>query len=146
MSTLVRYQPIETSLSDFFGNMLNGNFFSKWDRDLTETDFPRVDIVEEKDAYKITADVPGMDKKDIKVEVENEVLTISGEKKEEKTEKDKNRYYHLERSYGAFSRSFKLPENVSSENIEAKYNNGVVELKLNKKEIAKPKAIEVKID
>jgi len=105
-----------------------------------------VDIVEEKDAYKITADVPGMDKKDIKVEVENEVLTISGEKKEEKTEKDKNRYYHLERSYGAFSRSFKLPENVSSENIEAKYNNGVVELKLNKKEIAKPKAIEVKID
>ena len=146
MSALIRYQPMETTLSDILNDYTNGSFFSRWDRDLAETTFPSVDIVEEKDAFKIVADMPGLDKKDIKVEVENGVLTISGEKREEKTEKDKNRFYHFERSYGAFCRSFKLPENVSSEQVAAKYNNGVLELMLHKTEVSKPKAIEVKVD
>jgi HSP20 family protein len=146
MSTLVRYQPIETSLSDIFSDLLNGNMFSRWNREIEETIYPSVDIVEEKDAFKITADVPGIDKKDISVQVEDNVLTIKGEKKEEKAEKDKNRYYHYERSYGKFSRSFRLPENVDSEHISAKYSNGVLELMLNKTEVSKPKALEVKIE
>jgi len=85
-------------------------------------------------------------KKDIKVVVENGILTISGEKKEDKVEREKNNYYHLERSYGSFCRSFKLPENVASEHVAATYTNGVLELTLKKTEEAKPKAIEVKIE
>ncbi len=146
MSSLIRFQPAVTTLSDFFDEALNGNFFSRWNRELPETAYPTVDIVEGKDGFHIKADMPGLDKKDIKVEVENGVLTISGEKKEEKVEQEKNRYYHLERTYGSFCRSFRLPDNVSSENVDAKYANGVLELTLKKIEAAKPKSIEVKVE
>jgi HSP20 family protein len=146
MSSLIRFQPAVTTLSDLFDEALSGNFFSRWNRELEETTFPNVDIVEGKDGYQIKADLPGLDKKDIKVEVENGVLSIKGEKKEEKVEREKDHYYHLERTFGSFSRSFKLPDNVSSENVDAKYANGVLELTLKKIEAAKPKAIEVKVE
>ena len=146
MSSIIRYEPAVTTLSDLFDEALNGSFFSKWDRDLSETTFPHVDIIEGKDNFHIKADMPGLDKKDIRVEVENGVLTISGEKKEEKTEREKNRYYHLERTYGSFCRSFRLPDNVASDHIDAKYANGVLEVMLKKTETAKPKAIEVKVE
>jgi HSP20 family protein len=146
MSSLIRFQPAVTTLSDLFEEALSGNFFSRWNREVDERCYPNVDIVEGKDDYRIKADMPGLDKKDIKVEVENGVLTISGEKKEENMERDKNHYYHLERSYGTFSRSFKLPENVSGEQVDAKYVSGVLELTLKKAEVAKPKAIEVKVE
>ena len=146
MSSLIRFQPAVTTLSDLLDEALSGNFFSRWNRELAETTFPNVDIIEGKDGYHIKADMPGLDKKDIKVEVENGVMTISGEKKEEKVEREKNRYYHLERTYGAFCRSFRLPDNVSSEHVDAKYANGVLKLTLKKTEAAKPKAIEVKVE
>jgi HSP20 family protein len=146
MSSLIRFQPAVTSLSDIFDEALTGNFFSRWNRELPETAYPNVDIVESKDGFHIKADMPGLDKKDIKVEVENGVLTISGEKKEEKVEQEKNHYYHMERTYGSFCRSFKLPDNVSSENVDAKYVSGVLELTLKKIEAAKPKSIEVKVE
>jgi|WetSurMetagenome_2_1015567.scaffolds.fasta_scaffold304201_2 HSP20 family protein len=146
MSSLIRFEPAVATLSDLFDEALSGNFFSRWNRELPETTFPNVDIVEGKDGYNIKADMPGLDKKDIKVEIEKGVLTISGEKKEEKIEQEKNHYYHLERTYGSFRRSFKLPDNVSSEHIDAKYNSGVLELTLKKTEEAKPKTIEVKIE
>ncbi len=145
MSSLIRFEPAVSTLANFFDEALGGGIFSRWDRDLTETCYPNVDIVEEKEGFHIKADMPGLDKKDIKVEIENDVLTISGEKKEEKTEREKNRYYHYERSYGSFCRSFKLPDNVSNEHVDAKYANGVLELMLKKTETAKPKAIEVKV-
>ena len=146
MSSLIRFQPAVTTLSDLFEEALSGNFFSRWNREIDERCFPNVDIIEGKENYLIKADLPGLDKKDIKVEVENGVLTISGEKREEKTERDKTHYYHLERSYGAFCRSFRLPDNVGSEHVDAKYANGVLELTLKKTEAAKPRAIEVKVD
>jgi HSP20 family protein len=146
MSSLIRLQPAVTTLSDLFEEALSGNFFSRWNRELDERCYPNVDIMEGKDNYHIKADMPGLDKKDIKVEVENGVLTISGEKKEEKVEREKNHYYHLERSYGSFCRSFKLPENVSGGQVDAKYANGVLEVTLKKTEAAKPKAIEVKVE
>ena len=146
MSGVIRYQPRETMLSDVLNDFIDGNLFTRWDRDLAQSVYPQVDIMEEKDDFRIKADMPGLEKKDIKVEVENGVLTISGEKHEEKTEKDKNRYYHYERTYGSFCRSFKLPENVSGDHVEAKYANGVLELTLKKSETAKPKSIEVKVD
>jgi HSP20 family protein len=146
MSSLIRFEPAVTTLSDLFDEAINGGIFSRWGREISETTFPNVDIIEGKDGFHIKADMPGLDKKDIKVEIENGVLTISGEKKEEKTEKEKNRYYHYERSYGSFCRSFRLPENISNENVDAKYANGVLELDIKKMEIAKPKAIEVKVE
>ncbi|MBD3391775.1 MAG: Hsp20 family protein [Chitinivibrionales bacterium] len=112
---------------------------------MTSTSWPRVDITEDKNAYHLKADLPGMSKDDIKVNVENGVLSITGEKKEEKKEHEKGRFYHYERSYGSFSRSFNLPEDTDPARIEASYNNGVLDLTLAKSEKAKPKAIDVKV-
>jgi HSP20 family protein len=145
MNAVVRYGNPLATLSDLFDDLLNGNVFEAAGRQLTGTSWPRVDITESEKNYILRADVPGLDKKDLSVTVENGVLTIKGEKKEErKTEKD--RYYHFERSYGKFSRSFALPEEVDSEHIEAKMENGVLELSLPKIENARPKAIEVKVN
>jgi HSP20 family protein len=146
MSALVRYETPTTALSNILDDFLGTGMFSAWDRDISLGNYPRVDIVEEKDTYKITADMPGLDKKDIAVEIKNGVLSLSGEKKEEKTEKDKDRYYHYERRYGSFRREFALPDHVDAEHVEAKYANGVLELTLRKTEAAKPKQIEVKVE
>jgi HSP20 family protein len=146
MSALIRYQTPTTTLSNLFDDFLSTDAFSAWDRDISLVNYPRVDIVEEKDTYKITADMPGLEKKDINVEIKNGVLSLSGEKKEEKTEKDKNRYYHFERRYGSFRREFALPDHVDAEHVEAKYANGVLELVLRKTEAAKPKQIEIKVE
>jgi HSP20 family protein len=107
---------------------------------------PKVDISEEHDRYLVKADIPGMDKKDIEVKIENGVLTISGERKSETKKQEQGQYAYYERSFGSFNRSFKLPEHIDNEAIEAHYNNGVLEVALKKKPEAKPKAIEVKID
>jgi HSP20 family protein len=146
MSALIRYQTPTTALSDILDDFLGTGFFNAGDRDISLINYPRVDIVEEKDTYKITADMPGLDKKDIAVEIKNGVLAISGEKKEEKTEKDKDRYYHFERRFGSFRREFALPDHVDADHVEAKYANGVLELSLRKTEAAKPKSIEVKVE
>jgi HSP20 family protein len=146
MSALIRYQTPTTALSDILDDFLGAGFFNAGDRDISLINYPRVDIVEEKDTYKITADMPGLDKKDIAVEIKNGVLAISGEKKEEKTEKDKDRYYHFERRFGSFRREFALPDHVDADHVEAKYANGVLELSLRKTEAAKPKSIEVKVE
>ena len=105
-----------------------------------------MDIAESENGFRISADLPGLSKQDIKLSVEDGVLSISGEKKQEVEKKEKDRYYHFERSYGRFCRSFTLPANVDSANIDARYNNGVLEVHLRKTEEAKPKAIEVKVE
>jgi HSP20 family protein len=108
--------------------------------------FPGVDIIEENDGYRIFADLPGLTKEQIEVRMDQDVLTIRGEKKRliEKTEKE--RYYHFERTYGTFERSFNIPSNVHADSIEAKYSNGVLEIFLKKAEEVKPKAIEIKVN
>jgi HSP20 family protein len=146
MSALIRYETPATTLSNLIEEFFNTDIFSAWDRELSLSNYPRVDIIEEKDSFKILADMPGMKKDDINVEIKEGVLAISGEKKEEKVTKEKNRYYHLERNYGSFRREFALPSYVDSEHVEAKYSNGVLELTLKKKETAKPKQIEVKVE
>ncbi len=146
MSGLIRYETPANSLSNLLDSFLQNDFFKAWDRDITLTSYPRVDIVEEKDVYKISADMPGLDKKDIAIEIKDRVLSISGEKKEEKTERDKNMFYHMERRFGSFRREFALPEHVDSEHVEAKYANGVLELTLRKTEAAKPRSIDVKVE
>ena len=146
MNTLIRYANPAVTLSNLFDELINDSFFSCTDRDVSLTTWPRVDIVEEEKAYKLHADLPGLDKKDINITLENGVLTIKGEKKEEKRESKTDRYYHYERRYGAFQRSFSLPDHVDNKHVDANYKNGVLEITLKKSEKAQPKAIEVNVE
>jgi HSP20 family protein len=97
---------------------------------------PAADMVEKQDRYEITAELPGMDEKNVEVKLANGSLVISGEKKEEKEEKKEN-YYMSERRYGSFQRSFRLPDGVSPDKIEATFKNGVLTVTLPKTEEAK---------
>ncbi len=118
---------------------------SLFQRELTWPKMPAVDIVESDKGYEINADLPGMDEKNIEVKVTDGVLTMKGERQEEKEEKKKD-YYLQERSFGSFQRSFELPESVDADKIEASFKKGVLTVKLPKKaEAQKPaKKIEVK--
>ena len=106
---------------------------------------PAMDVIEDADAYKLTAELPGMTEKDIEVVVSDGMLTLKGEKKQEKEQKDKN-YYMSERAYGAFERSFTLPEGVDRDKVGAEFTKGVLTITLPKKPEAKvePTKIEVK--
>jgi HSP20 family protein len=114
------------------------------DNGTTATYLPAVDIVEEKDDYIVKVDLPGLTKSDVKITVQNDVLTIRGEKKQEKESKDMN-VHRMERSYGIFQRSFTLPSSVKSEKIDATFADGVLTIALPKVEEAKPKEIEVRV-
>jgi len=116
-----------------------------WRHELSWTGAPAVDITESDKAYEVTAELPGMDEKDITVKVVNGYLTIEGEKQEEKEEKKKDYYLH-ERRFGSFERSFRVPEGVDADKIEASFKKGVLTLVLPKKpEAQKPaKKIDVK--
>ena len=103
---------------------------------------PPVDIVEEKDRILLTAELPGFQEKDIEVQMEGGVLTLRGERKTE-TEKEGRTFHRMERSYGQFVRSFTLPNNVDRENIKARFNNGLLEIELPKREEAKPRQIKI---
>lgn len=146
MSALIRYKRPVYSLSNLFDEFFNDGFFFNSGREVTRTKWPKVDIEENKNDYKLHADLPGLEKKDIKITVEDGVLSISGEKKHDKKEKEKGKYYYYERSYGAFHRNFSLPDNVDEKSINANFKNGVLELVIKKTEKAKPKEIEIKVD
>ncbi|MEW5723497.1 MAG: Hsp20/alpha crystallin family protein [Thermodesulfobacteriota bacterium] len=146
MLDLMKYDPFSASfplrsLSRWFeGPSLFRHFFDEGERLV----LPKVDVVEGETEYKITAEVPGYAREDLKVEVDNGVLRLSAEKKEEKEEKKEN--YHLrERRYGSFARSFNLPENVDGGKIEAKVKDGVLTVIVPKAEPSRPKQIEVKV-
>ena len=102
-----------------------------WRRELTWAATPAVDIVEKDKAYEVAAELPGMDENNIEVKVANGMLTIKGEKKEEKEEKRKD-YYHSERRYGSFERRFQIPEGVDTSKIEASFKKGVLTVTLPK--------------
>lgn len=134
---LVRWDPFEEM------NRLQDHFLGG--RGLAKQAFQvAVDIREEEDAFYVDAEVPGLSADDIKVDVEKNVLTLSGERRVEK-EETKDKYRRVERQYGSFTRSFSLPETVDTEGISADLKNGVLELRLPKKEAPKPKSISVGI-
>ena len=116
-----------------------------WGREVAWASAPVVDVAEREKDYEITAELPGMEEKDIEVNVSDDVLTIKGEKKEEKEEKKKD-YYLSERRYGSFQRSFRVPDGVDASKIEANFKNGVLTVTLPKTAEAqkKQKKIEVK--
>src|ERR1700735_251149 len=105
---------------------------------------PAVDIYETEGELVVKADLPDLDEKDIDVRIENNVLTIRGERKFEKSVNQDN-YLRVERTYGAFSRSFSLPNTIDSEQIHAEYRNGVLSVRMPKREESKPKQIKVNV-
>ena len=134
---LVRWDPFEEM------NRLHDHFFSG--KGLSKQAFRvAVDIREEDDAFYVDAEVPGLSAEDVKVDVEKNVLTLSGERKVEKEEAE-GTYRRVERHYGSFTRSFSLPETVDADNISADLKHGVLELKLPKKEAPTPKQISVNV-
>jgi HSP20 family protein len=106
---------------------------------------PRVNIEEVKDRFEITAELPGLKKEDVKIEVKDHVLTLTGEKKAENENKDRN-VYLFERAYGRFCRTFTLPDNVEAGKIGASFKDGILKIDIPKTEEAKPKEIEVKVN
>ena len=105
---------------------------------------PPVDVYEDEQGLRLKLEVPGIDEKDLDVRIENNVLTIRGERKFEKEEKEE-KFHRIERRYGSFARSFTLPNTVDTEKVTADYKNGVLSLQLAKKAEAKPKQIKVNI-
>lgn len=130
-------------------NLLRNRMDRLWTR-MTEEEpvladwSPTSDIVETKDEITIKAELPGIEEKDIDIEIENGVLTIKGERKAEKTEEEKG-YRRIERSYGSFLRTFTMPTTVEADKIKADFNNGVLTVHLPKSAAAKPKTIKVEV-
>ncbi|MEO5350623.1 MAG: Hsp20/alpha crystallin family protein [Magnetococcus sp. YQC-3] len=144
MAMLVNYDPFRNI------RVLQHEINRLFDRDLDEssgmmTQWPlRVDIREDPEQIVLQADIPGMEQKDIKIHVENNQLTISGERKFA-DEQQRDAYHRVERAYGHFSRTFQLGANTHPEKIAATYKNGVLEVLLPKREEAKPRSIEVQV-
>ena len=105
---------------------------------------PLVDITEDDKQYLIKAELPEVRKDDVKVTVENGVLTLSGERKFEKEEKEK-KYHRIERAYGSFTRSFTVPDDADDTKVSAEFKDGLLTVRLAKNEKARPKSIEVKV-
>ena len=133
---------VDRLFRDFEHGFLQSPFYRDidtfWRRDLGFPVTPAVDVVEKDNAFELTAEIPGLDGKNIELTLSDDVLTIKGEKSEEKEEKTKDRYVS-ERRYGSFRRSLQLPASVDAGKIEATYKNGVLSVKLPKSEEAKKK-------
>jgi HSP20 family protein len=146
--TLVRWDPFREleSMSDRLNRVFARPTLSTSSREaLTVADWmPTVDISESDTEYLIKAELPEVKKEDVKVTVENGVLTLQGERRQEKEEKGK-KYHRVERSYGSFARSFTLPESVDEGAVKAEYKDGMLNLHLPKTEKVKPKSIDVKV-
>ena len=150
MSQLAMWNPFREldEVQNRLGSFLGGRFprFGDGNGGLQLADWsPQVDITEDDKEYLIKADLPEMKKNEIKVNVENGVLTVSGERKTEKEEKNK-KFHRIERSYGTFQRSFGLPDDADGAKVAAEFKEGVLRVHLPKNPVAKPKAIEVKVD
>jgi len=145
--TLVRWNPIRHRMMPTVHewDRLMGNFFNDGFEDTELTDWsPSVDIVEDNNAFVVTADLPGLTKKDISINIKENMLTIGGERKVEKKDDNKN-YCRTERRYGSFKRSFQLTDQVIADKITASFKDGVLTVSVPKAEEVKPKEIEIKV-
>ncbi len=142
---ITRWDPFRevVALQNRFNSLLGG--LNESDSPLTTASFvPAVDVYEDAEKVVIKLEVPGIEEKDLDVRVENHTLTVKGERKFEKEEKEEN-FHRIERRYGSFYRAFTLPNTVDTENVDAKYNAGVLKLELKKKPEAQPKQIKVNV-
>jgi HSP20 family protein len=147
MTVLTRFYPYRelNTLQDRVNRLFHESFSGGRDESLATSSFaPAVDVYEDEHNVTLKIEVPGIDEKDIDVRVENNTLTVHGERKFEKEEKEEN-YRRVERQYGSFSRTFTLPNTVDTESVSADYEKGVLKIKLAKKAEAKPKQIKVNV-
>ena len=144
--SITRYDPFRDlkTLQDEVNRLFSTNFSRSFgDEGIARGAWtPNVDIYENKDEIVLEAELPGMDREDFELTIENNVLTLRGERRFEKKEETDN-YHRVERAYGAFSRSFTLPQTVSPENATADYKNGVLRVVLHKREEVKARRIEI---
>lgn len=134
---------VQDEMNRFFENFLGRPLArTEWIEDAWS---PSVDISETKDNLIIKAEIPGMKKDDIEISIHDSILTLKGEKKQEKEEKDIN-YHRIERSYGSFYRSFTLPTSVKADKVKATYKEGVLNITLPKTEEDKPKEIPINVE
>ena len=144
---LVRWQPFNRDfgvLARKFNRMSDLRLWDEEDRDSSGQWHPVLDIYDDGNDLVLKAELPGLKKDDIDVKVDNNVMTLHGERKRE-TEAKEDSYYRCERSYGTFSRSFTLPTTVDANKITASYEDGVLAVTLPKAEEAKPRQIDVKV-
>ena len=148
MTVLTRWNPVHefTTLQDRMNRLFRTSYGSEGpEESLTNTSFaPPVDVYEDEHSVTLKIEVPGIDEKDIDVRIENNTLTVHGERKFEKEEKEEN-FRRVERQYGSFTRSFTLPTTVDSEHVKANYDKGILNISLPKKAEAKPKQIKVNV-
>jgi HSP20 family protein len=152
MTTLTRFVPFRSPLADVavLQNRLN-SIFSDFARTEGEQEslamgnfVPPVDVYEDAQQLVLTLEVPGIKQEDLDVRVENQTLTVKGERKFEKDQKEEN-FHRIERRYGTFTRTFTLPQTVDTGAVRASYDAGVLSIALAKKEAAKPKQVKVEI-
>jgi HSP20 family protein len=143
---IVRWEPLrelttlQNEMNRLFGTVFdtptqgNGGTLRRW--------MPAMDLVETKDHFVLRADLPGLSEEDVNIEVEDRVLTVSGERKAEHTE-NKDGFHRVERAFGSFSRSLTLPEGVDPESVAASFDRGVLEVQIPKPEERKPRKISI---
>ena len=144
--TLIKWAPRPASIFDDMDKMINNVFENDWNFPVrSKTNWsPAVDVKESDNSFTLTADIPGLTKKEVKVNITDGILSISGERKFE-DEKESDNYHYRERRYGSFLRTFNLPETVKEEEITASFKNGILSIELPKQELVLPKEGQIKI-
>ena len=146
MTVLTRWDPFRefSTLQDRMNRLFRDSYGDREEALTTSTFAPPVDVYEDEHNVTLKIEVPGIDEKDIDVRIENNTLTVHGERKFEKEEKEEN-FRRVERRYGGFTRSFTLPNTIDAEKVQATYDKGILKVQLAKKAEAKPKQIKVNI-
>ena len=146
MTVLTRWDPFRefSTLQDRMNRLFRDSYGDREEALTTSTFAPPVDVYEDEHHVTLSIEVPGIEEKDIDVRVENNVLTVHGERKFEKEQKEEN-FRRVERQYGSFTRTFTLPQTVDTEKVSANYDKGVLKITLPKKAEAKPKQIKVNV-
>ncbi len=148
MTVLTRWEPVRelASLQDRMNRLFSDSFSPVTSREsLAAGSFvPPVDVYEDEQGIRLKMEVPGIDEKDIDIQLENSLLTVRGERKMESETKEEN-YHRIERRYGSFTRSFTLPNTVNPEEVKAAYAKGVLTISLGKRAEARPKQIKVNV-
>jgi HSP20 family protein len=146
---LIRWEParaqtIEQKVNRLFGSVFDGQVAVAANGGTVPRWIPPMDLVEQGDEFVLRADLPGVGKDDVKIELEDNVLTVSGERRAEHEER-KEGYYRVERASGSFSRSLRLPEGVDPQGVKANFENGVLEVRVPKPEQRKPQRVAINV-
>jgi HSP20 family protein len=147
MPSITRWDPFRnlTTLQDQINRLFDDGFRVRGQESAITAWAPAVDIYETPDELVLKADLPDVEEKDLDIRIENNMLTIRGERKFEQKVSEEN-YLRVERAYGSFTRSFTLPNTVDAERIQAEYRNGVLNIRMPKREETKPKQVKVNLN